>query len=111
MNSAPAFACCMTERLTWYGGVSRKSRSPAYQERYLWLPLQATAGLADGRTYTGNLDLGLSIATEAQDSLLQIGSSSGVVVVLGALSILMASVNIFGGFLVTRRMLAMFERS
>ncbi|MEL6998418.1 MAG: Re/Si-specific NAD(P)(+) transhydrogenase subunit alpha [Pseudomonadota bacterium] len=44
-------------------------------------------------------------------ALLQVGSSSGIVVVLAALSILMASVNIFGGFLVTRRMLAMFERS
>ena len=44
-------------------------------------------------------------------ALLQIGSSTTVVVVLAAASILMASVNIFGGFLVTRRMLAMFERS
>ena len=44
-------------------------------------------------------------------ALLQIGSGSGVVMVLAALSVLMASVNIFGGFLVTRRMLAMFERS
>jgi NAD(P) transhydrogenase subunit alpha len=44
-------------------------------------------------------------------ALLQIGSSSGVVVVLAALSILMAAVNIFGGFLVTRRMLAMFQKS
>lgn len=44
-------------------------------------------------------------------ALLQIGSGSGVVMILAALSILMASVNIFGGFLVTRRMLAMFERS
>ena len=32
-------------------------------------------------------------------------------VLLAALSILMASVNIFGGFLVTRRMLAMFQKS
>ncbi len=44
-------------------------------------------------------------------ALLQIGSSSTVVMILAAASILMASVNIFGGFLVTRRMLAMFERS
>ena len=44
-------------------------------------------------------------------ALLQVGSSSVIVLILGALSILMASVNIFGGFLVTRRMLAMFERS
>jgi NAD(P) transhydrogenase subunit alpha len=44
-------------------------------------------------------------------ALLQVGSTSGIVVVLAALSILMASVNIFGGFLVTRRMLAMFQKS
>ncbi|MEM7505775.1 MAG: Re/Si-specific NAD(P)(+) transhydrogenase subunit alpha [Pseudomonadota bacterium] len=44
-------------------------------------------------------------------ALLQIGSGSTVVTILAALSVLMASVNIFGGFLVTRRMLAMFERS
>jgi NAD(P) transhydrogenase subunit alpha len=44
-------------------------------------------------------------------ALLQVGSSGVVVIVLAALSILMASVNIFGGFLVTRRMLAMFQRS
>ena len=36
-----------------------------------------------------------------------IGASS----VLGALAVLLASVNIFGGFLVTRRMLAMFQKS
>ncbi|MEM6547401.1 MAG: Re/Si-specific NAD(P)(+) transhydrogenase subunit alpha [Pseudomonadota bacterium] len=44
-------------------------------------------------------------------ALLQIGSNSVTVTVLAALSILMASVNIFGGFLVTRRMLAMFQKS
>jgi NAD(P) transhydrogenase subunit alpha len=44
-------------------------------------------------------------------ALLQIASGSTVVLILAALSILMASVNIFGGFLVTRRMLAMFQRS
>jgi NAD(P) transhydrogenase subunit alpha len=44
-------------------------------------------------------------------ALLQIGSSSVIVVILAALSVLMASINIFGGFLVTRRMLAMFQKS
>ncbi len=44
-------------------------------------------------------------------ALLQVGSTSWVVTILAALSILMASVNIFGGFLVTRRMLAMFQKS
>jgi NAD(P) transhydrogenase subunit alpha len=44
-------------------------------------------------------------------ALLQIVSGSFLVVLLAAASVLMASVNIFGGFLVTRRMLAMFQRS
>jgi NAD(P) transhydrogenase subunit alpha len=44
-------------------------------------------------------------------ALLQIGSGSWLVIVLAALSVLMAGVNIFGGFLVTRRMLAMFQKS
>jgi len=44
-------------------------------------------------------------------AVLQIGSSSWIVWILAALSILMAAVNIFGGFLVTRRMLAMFRKS
>lgn len=44
-------------------------------------------------------------------ALLQIGSGNGLVVVLAALSVLVATVNIVGGFLVTRRMLAMFQKS
>lgn len=52
--------------LNLYAGVSRKSRSPAYQEKFLWLPLQATAGLADGRTYTGNLALDPEVAHEIE---------------------------------------------
>ncbi|PCJ36159.1 MAG: TonB-dependent receptor [Cellvibrionales bacterium] len=38
-------------------GLGRKNRAPSYQELYLWLPLQSTGGLADGRTYIGNLNL------------------------------------------------------
>ncbi|MCO5154048.1 MULTISPECIES: Re/Si-specific NAD(P)(+) transhydrogenase subunit alpha [unclassified Shinella] len=44
-------------------------------------------------------------------ALLQIGSTSWLVVVLSALSVLIATINIAGGFLVTRRMLAMFQKS
>ncbi|MBB97198.1 MAG: NAD(P)(+) transhydrogenase (Re/Si-specific) subunit alpha [Rhodobacteraceae bacterium] len=44
-------------------------------------------------------------------ALMQIGSSVGWVIVLAALSVFMAGINIFGGFLVTRRMLAMFQKS
>ncbi|UWQ20038.1 Re/Si-specific NAD(P)(+) transhydrogenase subunit alpha [Jannaschia sp. W003] len=44
-------------------------------------------------------------------ALMQIGSGSWLVVILAALSVFMAGINIFGGFMVTRRMLAMFQKS
>jgi iron complex outermembrane receptor protein len=50
----------------WYLGAARKSRSPSYQERYLWIPLEATGGLADGKTYIGNPDLNPEVAHEIE---------------------------------------------
>ena len=44
-------------------------------------------------------------------ALLQVGSGNWLVVILAALSVLVATINIVGGFLVTRRMLAMFQKS
>ncbi|MCT4609768.1 MAG: Re/Si-specific NAD(P)(+) transhydrogenase subunit alpha [Pelagimonas sp.] len=45
-------------------------------------------------------------------ALMQIGSGGGaLVVILAAISVFFAGINIFGGFLVTRRMLAMFQKS
>ncbi|RUM24421.1 Re/Si-specific NAD(P)(+) transhydrogenase subunit alpha [Rhizobium vallis] len=44
-------------------------------------------------------------------ALLQVGSSDWLVATLAAISIAIATINIVGGFLVTRRMLAMFQRS
>jgi NAD(P) transhydrogenase subunit alpha len=44
-------------------------------------------------------------------ALMQIGSSSILITILAALAVFMAGINIFGGFLVTRRMLAMFQKS
>ncbi|MGR3320634.1 MAG: Re/Si-specific NAD(P)(+) transhydrogenase subunit alpha [Pseudooceanicola sp.] len=44
-------------------------------------------------------------------ALMQIGSGSFLVILLAAVSVFMAGINIFGGFLVTRRMLAMFQKS
>ncbi|MFJ9675451.1 Re/Si-specific NAD(P)(+) transhydrogenase subunit alpha [Streptomyces sp. NPDC101221] len=43
-------------------------------------------------------------------ALLQIGHESALVTVLSFVAILLTSVNIFGGFAVTRRMLSMFSR-
>ncbi len=44
-------------------------------------------------------------------ALLQVGSGSAAVVVLAVVGILVASINVFGGFTVTRRMLKMFRRA
>ena len=44
-------------------------------------------------------------------ALMQIGSTSYLVVFLAGASVFMAGINIFGGFMVTRRMLAMFQKS
>ena len=44
-------------------------------------------------------------------ALLEIGHGSALVTALSAAAILLASINVFGGFAVTRRMLSMFSRS
>jgi len=44
-------------------------------------------------------------------ALLQVGSTSHTVFILAAISLFLAGINIFGGFLVTKRMLAMFQKS
>jgi NAD(P) transhydrogenase subunit alpha len=44
-------------------------------------------------------------------ALIQIGEDSTPITILAAVATLLASINIFGGFAVTRRMLGMFSRS
>lgn len=44
--------------------LAQKERAPSYQERYLWLPMEATAGLADGNTYLGNASLDTETARQ-----------------------------------------------
>ena len=47
-------------------GIARKERAASYQERYLWLPLESTAGLADGNNYIGNVDLDAETAYQIE---------------------------------------------
>lgn len=47
-----------------YLEVAQKTRAPSYQEAFLWLPLQTTGGLADGRNYVGNPALGSEVSRE-----------------------------------------------
>ena len=43
--------------------------------------------------------------------LVQVGRGDDTVTAVATVAILLASINVFGGFAVTRRMLAMFSRS
>lgn len=47
----------VSETVSYTAAISHKNRAPVYQELFLWLPLQATAGLADGKNYIGNVNL------------------------------------------------------
>lgn len=46
-----------TDNLVIEVAAAQKMRSPIYQERFLWIPLEANAGLGDGNNYVGNPDL------------------------------------------------------
>lgn len=54
----------VNESLMVNANLSSKQRAPSYQERYLWIGMQSTGGLADGKTYLGNLDLDSETANE-----------------------------------------------
>jgi len=47
-------------------GLARKERAPSYQERYLWMPMESTSGLADGNNYVGNINLDKETAYQAE---------------------------------------------
>lgn len=47
-------------------GLAHKQASASYQQRYLWVPMQSTGGLADGRTYVGDMDLELETAWQLE---------------------------------------------
>lgn len=47
-------------------GLASKTRSPSYQERFLWLPLESTGGLADRHNYVGNVNLNPETAYEIE---------------------------------------------
>ncbi|MDX2424728.1 MAG: TonB-dependent receptor [Cycloclasticus sp.] len=59
----------LSNELTAEIGFARKTRSASYQERYLWLPLESTAGLADGHVYVGDVDLDSETAYQFEAGL------------------------------------------
>ena len=63
----------LTDTLAVEGGLARRSRAAAYQERFLWIPLEATAGLADGNSYVGDPQLEPEVSHEVELALLHEG--------------------------------------
>lgn len=56
----------VSSELDFIAGIARKERAASYQERYLWLPLESTAGLADGNNYIGNIELDTEVAYQVE---------------------------------------------
>lgn len=54
----------LNDRWSAYAGMARRTRSPSYIERYAYIPLEATAGLADGNNHVGDIDLEPEVAYE-----------------------------------------------
>ncbi len=52
--------------LSWRGTLARKSHVASPLQRFGWLPLQASGGLADGNTYVGDVDLDPEVALIAE---------------------------------------------
>jgi len=66
-----AMACLRFTPNDWSNyelGFARKNRAPSLLERYLWTPLSASAGQADGRTYLGTLDLDSEVSHQVSAS-------------------------------------------
>lgn len=57
IDLAVTAAYALTDAVTLDAGIARKSRVPGHQERYLWVPLEATGGLSDGNLYLGDVSL------------------------------------------------------
>lgn len=55
-----------TEHLSVELGVARKTRSPYYLERYLWIPLEVNAGLGDGNSYVGDVNLDPEVSHQVE---------------------------------------------
>jgi len=57
IDVAMNFGLPVSDATTYTLGLGHKTHSPTFQQRYLWIPLQATGGLADGHNYMGDVDL------------------------------------------------------
>lgn len=106
-------ALLLAAGLLWWIG---NSAPPQFMQHFTVFVLSCFIGYWVVWNVTPALHTPLMSVTNAISSviiigaLLQVGSSSGLIVALAAFSILIASINIGGGFAVTQRMLQMFRR-
>ena len=90
---------------------------PSFMQHFIVFVLSVFVGFQVIWNVSHSLHTPLMAVTNAISSiiilgaLLQIGSTSFIVILLAAISLLLAGINIFGGFLVTKRMLTMFQKS
>ncbi len=90
---------------------------PSFMQHFIVFVLAVFVGFQVIWNVSHSLHTPLMSVTNAISSiiilgaLMQIGSGSYLVILLAALSVFMAGINIVGGFMVTRRMLAMFQKS
>jgi iron complex outermembrane recepter protein len=56
----------VSEHISMELGVARKTRSPYYLERYLWIPLEVNAGLGDGNSYVGDVNLDPEVSHQVE---------------------------------------------
>ena len=90
---------------------------PSFMQHFIVFVLSVFVGFQVIWNVSHSLHTPLMAVTNAISSIiilgaiLQIGSPNVLVIVLSAVSVFFAGINIFGGFLVTRRMLAMFQKS
>lgn len=55
-----------SDHLTVELGAARKTRSPYYLERYLWIPLEVNAGLGDSNSYVGDVNLDSEVSHQIE---------------------------------------------
>lgn len=69
LDLAATFKRRLSSDLDLHLGLAQKERAASYQERYLWFPAEATAGLADGNTYLGDVGLDPETAWQLEAGL------------------------------------------
>ncbi len=57
VDATGTFSRDLSEETTIEIGGGRKTRAPSYLERFSWVPIESTAGLADGNNYVGDVGL------------------------------------------------------